>query len=615
MATAATAKASRPARPRKKSAGKGKGKGGGEGGDGKQRSSSSAGPSMAPAGGDAPSPDGGEEGRTSSTSSSSSSQPLAALGNLVLRRFERLANLVDDVLDLDGETSLAPSLCSAMKPLAGGCREARKCADDDGGHGVLHDSGATDETLLNASGDTFFPSPPREQGGVRNGASVAAGPPRWSSPGAASESNSLAASASPPGAPHESGESRGKSAFETGDRPHGNFASWLASQEFDASAIVWNGDDADPRNLSDELDALALSPFPEEGDEEDDDEDDGFRTLDGDIVDFGAGKGDGEGAAGDAPTRASGGSSGDGYVSIADARQRDGWTSPKVLPASVSDAIKGLACAAGGNWKCWDEGAGGDPGGRSRASSERGGSRHRRSASQGGRPPLGQRSSDARSASATDQRRPESILKKRSSFGVASSASSQASSEERREKRRDAPRPKKGDLVKDFATSFDPAPQGIRPAQSRDGASVATSAATPLFGERIRSVKSDGPQDHSMAYSASPGRSSAIFDPFGVAGELPNLPPEPELPPEVWQPVFSPEVPPSPLPPEAWGERSSDRDQSAEVEDEARPLMRGKVAGSDSGTDGEEGDDGGAEKKSRWSKGGRRRRRMRLTMK
>ena len=105
----------------------------------------------------------------------------------------------------------------------------------------------------------------------------------------------------------------------------GNFASWLSSQEFDSSAIVWNGDDANPQDLSAALaeDAALTTTVPSmcvcvE-------EEEGNRGCSSDKE------------------------NGCDYTPLSDPGKK--W--PSILPEAVSDAWNTLASI---NWQCWQQG-------------------------------------------------------------------------------------------------------------------------------------------------------------------------------------------------------------------------------------------------------------------
>lgn len=114
----------------------------------------------------------------------------------------------------------------------------------------------------------------------------------------------------------------------------GNFASWLASREFDASAIVWNGDDNNPQDLSG---VLLVGDDLVENDAIQDE----FLQPFTPIIE---------------PSTITNNDN-DGYVSIEDCTskrsERTVWPLPTMTPPSVVyDAWNKVISS---NWQCWQE--------------------------------------------------------------------------------------------------------------------------------------------------------------------------------------------------------------------------------------------------------------------
>jgi len=143
-----------------------------------------------------------------------------AISNSLMKKFERLAAIIDD--SLESENLMAGGLCSNMVA-------SDKCSGSIIVHNTTADTTASTFNSIEDNNNRSFIG----IGDVDGGASTS-----------------------------------------SVDEMNGNFASWLASQEFDASAIVWNGDGVNPQELGDELDAASAigrsceySPdeFPDDG--------------------------------------------------------------------------------------------------------------------------------------------------------------------------------------------------------------------------------------------------------------------------------------------------------------------------------------------------------------
>ncbi|KAL9184623.1 hypothetical protein ACHAXT_012593 [Thalassiosira profunda] len=210
--------------------------------------------------------------------------PLAALGGVLMQKFEKISELIDSSLEGD---SILPM-----------------CANGNGQNGKPPASDLANTTAETVNLSQDVPPSPAES---PDASPVAAAPPK---------------------------------SLDKEPTDHiSNFASWLASQEFDASAIVWNGDDGNPKDLSAELppDSDVLSDMG--------------RTSEYSRDEFLANRtANANGKAGD------GDASVDGYVSLADQKpdQRRGkfWSH---FPPAVSEVWNQVASS---NWRCWQDGVG-----------------------------------------------------------------------------------------------------------------------------------------------------------------------------------------------------------------------------------------------------------------
>ena len=190
----------------------------------------------------------------------SAAAPLSSIGNVLTRAFERMSIVVDDIV--------GGPLCSSSPS-----SKVRGDGDDAANlSGATADASMTSFVVAHVADSDLVDAPPDGPG----------------------TSNVNVDAALP------------------------NFASWLSSQEFDASAIVWNGDDEDPRELPREE---FVEGEKEEGEKEVEKE--------------------GEES---------------GYITISDLREgecgvrRDSpWRVP--LPPVVGDALDGIISSS---WKCWE---------------------------------------------------------------------------------------------------------------------------------------------------------------------------------------------------------------------------------------------------------------------
>lgn len=211
----------------------------------------------------------------SKSRSKSKGKTLADLHSALVRKIQCLSTMIDESLEIGDGNPLVPSLCSNAQHAS------------DATVGCL--SYETDVTAVNSSAEADHRHErERDRERLRGGEGGGGGPP-----------------SSSPFGPETT-----------------NFASWLASQEFDASAIVWNGDDSDPQDMSMELEGVSGVNFVSVG-----------------------GGGGSEAARGGGyqsieSKRASGGGGGGGWRAI-----------PSVLPPAVSDAWDRVASTG---WQCWE---------------------------------------------------------------------------------------------------------------------------------------------------------------------------------------------------------------------------------------------------------------------
>ena len=255
----------------------------------------------------------GGEMSSSASPRAAAPSPLSSIGKSLTKAFERMSTAIDDTVRGDAPW---PTLCSSPpspRPTTAGAERGvvGRGASTDGAAAPVGGAGkGAEATSVDA----------------RIGIKPVAGDARKEEPSAPRSPVDVTA--------------------DLDAATHLNFASWLSSQEFDASAIVWNGDDDDPRDVP----RYSPDQFPKEVVEEEEEE---------------------EAAAVEAAATAAAAAAEDsGYLSIRGLRTAgvggkerakegngDGRFSCTHSPltlhplAVVGDALDGMLSS---NWKCWD---------------------------------------------------------------------------------------------------------------------------------------------------------------------------------------------------------------------------------------------------------------------